>query len=69
MKTKYRIVTDRYEGFCVQYKRWWWVFWMDCDRHGGFGTNSFSSLEMARLFIEEHRELCKWKQKIIMEVL
>lgn len=29
--TIYRIVTDKFCGYEVQAKRWWFPFWMQCD--------------------------------------
>lgn len=54
-KTKYRIVTDAYCGYEVQYKSWWWPFWIQA----GF-TNTHLSIEQARKYIEV-------KCKIIVE--
>lgn len=42
--TEYRIVRDRYAGFEVQSRRWWWPFWVQGR------TNTHSSVENA----EEH---------------
>jgi len=46
---KWRIVHDRYLGYEVQYKRWWWPFWI---QHGG--CNSFLSLDRAKAYLDRH---------------
>lgn len=46
-KTKYRIVPDNYKGFQIDYKLWWWPFWIQWDR-----ANTFSTLEEAEAVIE-----------------
>ena len=33
MKNKYRIVSDNFQGFEVQIKRWWFPFWFQCWNH------------------------------------
>lgn len=27
MRAEYRIITDEWLGFKVQWRRWWWPFW------------------------------------------
>jgi hypothetical protein len=49
-KTHYRIVRDRYCGFEVQQRRWWWPVWTMC----GF-TNTHSSVERAEQWLEGYR--------------
>ena len=46
-KTKWRIVTDKYCGFEVQYKRWWFPLWRQVG-----GVNTFSTVEAALVFLE-----------------
>jgi hypothetical protein len=46
-KTRYRIVTDRYSGYEVQSRRWWFPFWIQCD-----GTNTHLTIDRAKEFIE-----------------
>jgi hypothetical protein len=46
-KTKYRIVRDRYAGYEVQYKCWWFPFWVE---HGL--TNTHKTIEDARGYID-----------------
>lgn len=43
-KTRYRIVTDKYAGYEVQTKYWWWPWWV-CPK-----VNTFHSLERARAY-------------------
>jgi hypothetical protein len=47
MKTKYRIVGDRYLGYECQIWRWYWPFWVQM----GF-TNTHSSIEDAKRYID-----------------
>jgi hypothetical protein len=47
-KTKYRIVRDQYMGYEVQYKCWWFPFWVE---HGF--TNTHKTIEEARGYIDE----------------
>lgn len=42
---EYRIVRDRYAGFEVQKRCWWWPFWVQV----GF-SNTFISVERAEEF-------------------
>ncbi len=42
--TKYRIVTDKYQGFEVQKKLWWWPIWIQNP------VNTHSSLECAEKY-------------------
>jgi hypothetical protein len=43
---KYRIVGDRYAGYEVQHKRWWFPFWIQV------GINTHGMEEKAMAFIE-----------------
>lgn len=42
MRNEYRIVKDRYYGFEVQIRRWWWPFWKMA------GLNTHTSVEKAQ---------------------
>lgn len=42
MMTEYRIVTDRFNGFEVQLRRWWWPFWQQANF-----SNTHTSVEKA----------------------
>lgn len=54
--TKYRIVTDNYNGYEVQRKRWFSLYWKQIpDRTKGLIINTFCSFEEAKAFIV----LCK----------
>lgn len=45
-KTRFRIITDKYNGYECQMKYWWFPFWiqMDC-------VNSCISIKEAELYI------------------
>lgn len=43
---KHRIVTDRYSGYEVQVKLWWWPFWLQYR-----GSNTHASLEKAKEYL------------------
>ena len=53
MTNEYRVVTDRYNGFEVQIRRWWLPIWFQCWRPG-YITNTFCTLEEAETFALEH---------------
>ena len=55
MKTRYRIVTDSYCGFEVQYRPWWCPIWLQAGARGGWGVNTCTSIEMARNIIARHK--------------
>lgn len=48
---RYRVVTDKFAGFEVQRKRWWWSPWVE------IGTNTHSTLERALHWLEEKKRL------------
>lgn len=50
---EYRIVRDSYNGFEVQWRRWWWPFWWQC----GF-TNTHISVEAAERYAADHAQGC-----------
>ena len=58
MKRRYRIVRDNFLGFEVQYKVWWWPFWMQAGSRGGRGTNTRPSIESADFFARFHANGC-----------
>jgi len=41
-----RVVTDKYSGFEVQYKKWYWPCWFQVGRFG-LPCNTFHSREQA----------------------
>jgi len=51
-KTRYRIVTDRYLGYEVQSRRWWFPFWIQCRDDRYYCTNTHHSVDAAKAFIE-----------------
>lgn len=44
---KFRIVSDAYNGYEVQVRRWWFPFWIQCAC-----TNTHPSLEIAKEYIK-----------------
>lgn len=46
---RYRICTDAYAGYEVQWKRWYWPFWTSTGV-GGRLTNTFATVEKAEEF-------------------
>lgn len=53
-KTKWRVVSDKYAGYEIQKKVWFWPFWMQTDRYGNAGgVNSFIRLADAMSCIEK----------------
>lgn len=54
MKSKYRIVTDNYNGYEAQVKHWWFPFiWFQMFKCGW--ANSFATAEDAVSFIMKKR--------------
>lgn len=49
-RTRYRICRDDYAGYEVQYKLWWWPFWMGC-----YGINTWPTLEDAKIALQQHK--------------
>lgn len=51
---RWRIVTDNYDGYEVQIQEtWWqsiWDAWIQCQGVDGDRTNSFATLEAARVY-------------------
>ena len=48
-RTRYRIVTDHYNGFEAQYRRWWMPFYCQC-----FSVNTETTVQKARELIQRH---------------
>lgn len=44
-KPEYRVVYDRFAGYEVQVRRWWFPFWVQLGL-----VNTFSTLEAAELY-------------------
>lgn len=55
-RNKYRIIRDRFCGFEVQIKRWWFPVWYQCISERGDSVNTHSSIADAKLFISRHKE-------------
>lgn len=51
-RTRYRIVTDTYLGYEVQYRVWFWPWYIQCSKNG-HGINTFPSLEKAKVFMDQ----------------
>lgn len=45
MRTRKRIVEDRYAGYEVQVWSWWWPFWVQYN-----GTNTHCTVERAERY-------------------
>ena len=58
MKTKYRIITDGYSGYEIQYRKWWYPFW--CE----FGiSNTHQSPEKAKEWLIRYLKMKYEKPK------
>jgi hypothetical protein len=65
MKPKrYRIVTDKFNGYEVQYKVWWWPWWIQAPQHGHI--NTFSELEKAEEWVKHG---CPKKKEPVQSVV
>lgn len=51
MKTRYRIVTDRYLGYEVQAWRWWLPLWIEMNF-----TNTHATIEAAETWLSKYKE-------------
>ena len=49
-KTKYRIVTDAYLGYEVQFRVWFFPFYLQCN-----GSNTHPSLEAAKAYLGKQK--------------
>lgn len=47
--SEYRIVRDKFLGFEVQHRTWWWPFWRQTDF-----VNTHASVEEAEKFARRH---------------
>lgn len=60
MRIEYRIVTDKYNGFEVQFRRlrcldWLgWTRWVQAGSSGGEGCNSHPTIDTAKDFAKRH---------------
>lgn len=48
---KFRIVSDNYNGYEVQIKKWWFPFYVQCWEDG-YHTNTFSSIDEAKEWVK-----------------
>lgn len=53
-KNKYRIVTDLYSGYEVQFRRWYFPFWVQCGTGRRKCVNTHSTIEQAEAFALAH---------------
>lgn len=60
LKTKYRVVTDKYLGYEAQFKPWYYPFWLQC-----FGVNTANTLERAKTTIERHKKHKRQKNRVV----
>lgn len=61
-KNRYRIVTDKYLGYEVQTKKWFWINWVECWGNGDI-SNTYRSIEEAEQFVEDRQT--KSKSKVV----
>ena len=64
---RYRVVTDKFQGFEVQYKVWWWPFWIQCSSMTS-NINTHCTVGEAERFALTHaddRKKKKFKAKVV----
>lgn len=54
-KNKYRIVTDKFSGYEVQFKPWYLPFYYQVGDENNKHTNTSYTVEDAELLIERHK--------------
>jgi len=59
-KRRFRVVTDKYEGFEVQIKRWYYPFWLQVGH-----TNTHSTIDEAKEFIAKTKNDLDFKSKVV----
>jgi hypothetical protein len=66
-KTKWRIVTDKYNGYEIQKKFWWFPIWFQVGSYDGslIGTNSFTTLDSASQAMRKFAEQSAFKSKVV----
>lgn len=62
MSKKYRIVTDHYCGYEVQYKSTWFPFWLQVG-----GCNTHTSVEKAEEWLD--RRLSRGRKGVVIKEL
>lgn len=60
---KYRIVTDLYGGYEVQFKVWYLPFWRQLNF-----SNTHSSIADAEKYINEDIRISTFKSKVVKEI-
>lgn len=62
MRNKYRIVTDRFAGYEIQIKYWFFpLFWFEIAGPISPMCNTFGSIESAKAYIEKRKKKTVWK--------
>ena len=61
-KKRYRIVTDRYLGYEVQVKNWWWPWWVMPF------TNTQHTIERAKELVDRLKEKDNWKRQTVITI-
>jgi hypothetical protein len=61
-KKRYRIVTDKYLGFEVQVKYWWWPCWVMPF------SNTHPSIEKAKGLVDRLKEQDSWKRQTVLTI-
>jgi hypothetical protein len=59
-KKRYRIVTDRYLGYQVQVKHWWWPLWYMP------AINTHMTIEEAKQLVDRLKAEDCWKETTVM---
>jgi hypothetical protein len=60
LKKRYRIVTDRYLGYEVQVKYWWWPWWIMPF------SNTHYTIEKAKELVDTLKSKDNWKRQIVL---
>lgn len=62
---KYRIVTDKYNGYEVRRKYRFLPIYMQIDKEGNWGVNTHTTVEEAEQFI---RDIKKFESEVVKEL-
>jgi hypothetical protein len=61
-KKRYRIVTDRYLGYEVQVKNWWWPLWYMPV------LNTNWTIEEAKQLVDRLKEKDSWNRQTVLTI-
>ena len=61
-KKRYRIVTDRWLGYEVQVKHWWWPLWYMPV------TNTNRTIEEAKELVDRLKEKDSWGRQTVLTI-